>query len=89
MLDIKPFQKSVQKNPRIEQVQEFLRMICLEANVCREDIGTTWAELYVMYKKAGFDCAAEEPTHKAEKKPSMGMHIIPKAGQRKKSFKPQ
>ena len=75
MLDIRSFRKILQQNPRTEQVQQFLKMITLESNERKEEIGTTWIELYVMYKKTGFECAVQEPANKADKKPSMGMQI--------------
>ena len=75
MLEITSFQKSVQKNPRIKQVQQFLKMLRVEPNACREEIGSTWIELYIMFKKAGFECAVQEPSNEAARKPSMGMHI--------------
>ena len=53
MLDINSFQTLLKRSPVIEQVQRFLRSIKLEPNSCKEDIGTSWIELYVMYKKSG------------------------------------
>ena len=47
MLGIASFKKSVQKNPRVEQVQQFLNMISFEADEKREDIRTTCIELYI------------------------------------------
>ncbi len=61
-------------NRRRRWVQDFLRKIQL-VKTQDEEHGTTWLELYALYKVLGYPCAKADPLEKAKARPSLRIHL--------------
>ncbi len=65
MMPISGFSEFVAKHDSAQQVQKFLQR--LEFKGCEEgEEGTSWLELYVLYKKSGGKCVVNDPKEKAQ-----------------------
>ncbi len=74
MLDVNMFANITKKYPRATQVQKFLQNISFQ-KVRPEEEGTTWLELYILYKMQGGECVISDPGNKAASRPSMRLQL--------------
>ena len=75
MWDIESFQNLIHDNEKVRDIQKFLKHIKVRKNDMKEDAGTTWLEIYVIYKRCGYRCLLDDPTNKAMKRPDMKAQV--------------
>ncbi len=70
MLSVTGFSHILNKAPKAKEVQDFLQQIVFQKCAPHEE-GTTWLEMYILYKMREGGCIVEDPSNKASAKPSM------------------
>ena len=70
MIDIKNFKAINDKYDAAPDVQDFMQHIKFQKCVGEEQ-GTSWLELYILYKLSGGRCPVKDPSSKAMARPSM------------------
>eukprot|EP00973_Karenia_brevis_P002446 329943-Karenia_brevis.AAC.1 len=74
MFDARCFQEVVGAHAQAVHIQHFLHRI--EFTRCRgSEEGTTWLELYIAYKLAGYACPLAYPHNKARARRTMRMQL--------------
>ncbi len=74
MLDIGNFIKTVEHKDRASEIQDFLKGTRVR-QVRHQQEGTSWLELYTLYKLGGGSCVVADPECKAAPRPSMRMQL--------------
>ena len=74
MISITKFKGICEKHPAAPQMQDFLSRVSFQGCEGKEE-GTTWLELYVLYKLAGGLCPVRDPEGKASARPAMRVQL--------------